>query len=60
MSGNLVKDYVILENGFKAKQIFINAKTDGNLRGIKGDGVCGMGFNKLSDGIPTLIENLYN
>ena len=45
VSGHFVKDYVELENGMTFKQHILAAKTDGHLRGIKGDGVCGMAFS---------------
>ena len=49
-----------LPNGMKFKQQFINAQSDAHLTGIKADGVCGMAFSTLSDGIPTIMDNLYN
>lgn len=29
------------------------------LKNFKGDGLAGLGFNTLSDGYPTLIDNLF-
>lgn len=43
-----------------AKHAFINAYSDGDLHGIRSDGVCGMAFNSLSEGYPTLIESLFD
>ena len=44
---------------FAAQQKFILLDKDQDFNGMQADGILGLGFNVISRGYPTLVENLY-
>ncbi|OMJ66508.1 hypothetical protein SteCoe_36617 [Stentor coeruleus] len=58
VSGNISLESISAENLTVKEQHFVLAKSIYDLDGLDSDGLMGLGFDYLSDGYPTFIENL--
>ena len=58
VAGNLVIEQVSLGNKFDIKNQIIMLATNIEIDGVAFDGILGLGFTSLADGIPTFLDNL--
>lgn len=60
VEGELFKDTISLGGLDVQNQEMVLAYKNMDLEGLASDGLLGLGFKELSDGVPTVIDNMFN